>query len=52
MCAWRRSLKSFILFARFDRNLVGLGVGFALRVREVPGSNPGRALIVFNVIGV
>ena len=24
--------------------LVGLGVWFSLRVREVPGSNPGRAL--------
>ena len=29
--------------------LVGLGVWFALRVREVPGSNPGRALL-FHVI--
>ena len=27
--------------------LVGLGVWFSLRVREVPGSNPGRALIDF-----
>ena len=26
------------------RRLVGLGVWFSLRVREVPGSNPGRAL--------
>ena len=26
--------------------LVGLGVWFSLRVREVPGSNPGRALQV------
>ena len=26
--------------------LVGLGVWFSLRVREVPGSNPGRALPV------
>jgi hypothetical protein len=25
--------------------LVGLGVWFSLRVREVPGSNPGRALL-------
>ena len=27
--------------------LVGLGVWFSLRVREVPGSNPGRALPTF-----
>ena len=27
------------------RWLVGLGVWFSLRVREVPGSNPGRALL-------
>ena len=26
--------------------LVGLGVWFSLRVREVPGSNPGRALLL------
>ena len=29
--------------------LVGLGVWFSLRVREVPGSNPGRAL-TFNLV--
>ena len=29
--------------------LVGLGVWFSLRVREVPGSNPGRALHFFKV---
>ena len=28
--------------------LVGLGVWFSLRVREVPGSNPGRALTPFS----
>ena len=28
--------------------LVGLGVWFSLRVREVPGSNPGRAQFLFN----
>ena len=27
--------------------LVGLGVWFSLRVREVPGSNPGRALLMY-----
>ena len=29
--------------------LVGLGVWFSLRVREVPGSNPGRALLLEKV---
>ena len=31
--------------SRVNLWLVGLGVWFSLRVREVPGSNPGRALI-------
>ena len=31
----------------FYQWLVGLGVWFSLRVREVPGSNPGRALNIF-----
>ena len=34
-----------VLLANTLRWLVGLGVWFSLRVREVPGSNPGRALI-------
>ena len=29
---------------KVNTGLVGLGVWFSLRVREVPGSNPGRAL--------
>ena len=29
-----------------DKWRVGLGVWFSLRVREVPGSNPGRALFI------
>ena len=36
-----RPLKSSAV--SFVRRLVGLGVWFSLRVREVPGSNPGRA---------
>ena len=31
----------------FYQWLVGLGVWFSLRVREVPGSNPGRALYFY-----
>ena len=30
--------------------LVGLGVWFALRVREVPGSNPGRAHVLLREV--
>ena len=32
--------------------LVGLGVWFSLWVREVPGSNPGRALILFFLVNL
>ena len=32
--------------------LVGLGVWFSLRVREVPGSNPGRAQTLNDIRGV
>ena len=31
----------------FQQRLFGLGVWFSLRVREVPGSNPGRAQCFF-----
>ena len=37
-----RVLRSQMMWSRRGR-LVGLGVWFSLRVREVPGSNPGRA---------
>ena len=30
--------------------LFGLGVWFSLRVREVPGSNPGRAHFLFKIL--
>ena len=39
-----------MLYSRWNQDyvswLVGLGVWFSLRVREVPGSNPGRALVL------
>ena len=42
---WSQLLKNFLNTARPSEHagLVGLGVWFSLRVREVPGSNPGRA---------
>ena len=46
-----RSIQSQLFYNEpFDWSyvwLVGLGVWFSLWVREVPGSNPGRALQVF-----
>ena len=43
---WRMSKQ--LCVAIFSKWLVGLGVWFSLWVREVPGSNPGRAqLFVF-----
>ena len=43
-----RKYKVFALFfvttLQINNRLSGLGVWFALRVREVPGSNPGWAL--------
>ena len=48
--AWFLHCKRFrISFSH--RRLVGLGVWFSLRVREVPGSNPGRALSFFALQG-
>ena len=41
-------LPAFTMAGRLrEGRLVGLGVWFSLRVREVPGSNPGRALSFF-----
>ena len=51
---WVQTFKSLLTFTVRSRSmetlnstvtgwLVGLGVWFSLRVREVPGSNPGRA---------
>ena len=43
-----REAKYLIRFekTRCQWGLVGLGVWFSLRVREVPGSNPGRAQVL------
>ena len=57
---WVQTFKSLLTFTVRSRSmetlnstvtgwLVGLGVWFSLRVREVPGSNPGRAL--WNLLG-
>ena len=47
-CSWRSDKAEGRLWERFCRErLVGLGVWFSLRVREVPGSNPGRAQVFF-----